>query len=180
MSAKVRSTKRPATVADVSGVTKDANRVAGRRALAELIAQLSQIIYAKGFSNQLKPAQWAALRYLDRANASARTVTELARAQSVSKGAASQIISTLRAQGLLTIVPVPDDLRQKQIDLTPAGRDHLIDDPLNPLAEALGPVPDQQLEDMAGIVEILIRSRFTGDLNDRIARERMKRAQRAR
>ena len=48
------------------------------RALAALIERLGRIAHLRGYHAKLNPAQWAALRFLARANDSARTTTGFA------------------------------------------------------------------------------------------------------
>ena len=49
------------------------------KAVAELFEHLSRAIYSLSFSEGLNPAQWNALRYLNRANPSSRTMSAFAR-----------------------------------------------------------------------------------------------------
>lgn len=136
-----------------------------RKALTELTMQLSQIVYAMGFSGDLKPAQWAALRYFSRANASARTVTGFSRLNGVTKGAASQLITRMEAKGLVTIRPGHQDHRRRQIDLTELGRLRLELDPLNELARILAQFDDAQVQTLSVLMETLLRRPAIGVLS---------------
>jgi hypothetical protein len=48
---------------------------------AEVMEQIALMSYGQGYSDGLRPAQWAALRYFGRAEAQARTVGRYATAR---------------------------------------------------------------------------------------------------
>lgn len=149
------------------------------QALAELIGQLSQVINAIGFTAGLKPAQWAALRYLRQVNPSARTLTVFARANAVSKGAASQMIKALAERGLVGFETSAEDQRSKRIDITPLGLRCLEDDPMHQVAAALGKVPASDRIAVAGAIEAVLRDPFVLELNNPKARQRLAKARRS-
>lgn len=149
------------------------------QALAELIGHLSQIINAIGFTAGLKPAQWAALRYLRNVNASARTLTVFARANAISKGAASQMIKALGERGLVGFETSAEDQRSKRIDLTPLGLRYLEDDPMHLVADALRKVPPADRMAMAGAIEAVLRDPFVLELNNPKAQQRLAKARRS-
>lgn len=143
------------------------------RALAELIALLSQLVHAIGFTAKLKPAQWATLRYLQKVNASARTLTEFSRANAITKGAASQMIKALQERGLVSFEPSTEDRRSKLINLTELGRRYLDDDPLNQIVAALRKVEPGSRKAFAETIEVLLRDPFVIELNNPKARQRL-------
>lgn len=108
------------------------------------------------FACGLKPAQWVALRYLDRANESARTVTRFAQFHATSKSAASQTIAVLIEKGLVRAQPHAEDPRTKILSLTAKGRRVFQDNPLNGIGDVLGSLPPAQLEAFAESLERLI------------------------
>ena len=112
--------------------------------LAELIERLGRIAHLRCYSANLNPAQWAALRFLARANPSARTVTAFARANGTTHGTATQTIGALERKGLIARTPDQKDRRVMRLDLTPAGSALLTDDPLNELADALDTIPAER------------------------------------
>ncbi len=151
-----------------------------RRALAEVLFHFSQVINALGYSNGLKPAQWAALRYLAKVNPSARSLTEFANANAITKGAASQMISALALRGLVTVDTLPEDLRRKRINLTDSGRALLAQDPLNQIADLLDRVDPANQIATAELIETLMRTPLAPSLNNPKARQRLAKARQSR
>ena len=115
--------------------------LARARALVELIERLGRIAHLRGFHANLNPAQWAALRFLARANPSARTTTGFARANGTTQGTATQTISALVRKGLVGRSPDPEDGRVIRLDLTAHGRALLAEDPLNELVRLVDQIP---------------------------------------
>src|SRR5581483_1540762 len=97
--------------------TSDSNDLTRSRALVELIERLGRIAHLRGFHLNLNPAQWGALRFLARANPSARTTTVFARANGTTQGTATQTISALVRKGLVSRSPDPEDRRIMRLDL---------------------------------------------------------------
>jgi DNA-binding MarR family transcriptional regulator len=111
------------------------------RALVELIERLGRIAHLRGFHANLNPAQWAALRFLARANPSVRTATGFARANGTTQGTATQTISALARKGLVERSPDPEDRRVVRLDLTRQGVALLADDPLDELVRIVEQLP---------------------------------------
>jgi hypothetical protein len=86
----------------------------------------------------LKPAQWSVLRYLQRANPSARSITAFAQFHATTKSASSQTVRLLVRKGLVTMVQDVEDSRRKRLDLTDTGRAVLEHDPLQGIVVTLG------------------------------------------
>lgn len=138
------STARPASAATV-------------RSLAELVEHLSRAIQQICFAAGLKPAQWSALRYLFRANPSARTVSGLAAAMLTTRSTTSQTIAALRKKGLVAARRSPIDARVVDLALTAKGERLLGADPLNPLVHALHELSAKDLGIAVRTIELLIR-----------------------
>jgi len=102
--------------------------------VSELVALLSNHLQTLLYSEGLKPQQWSALRYYDRANATARTVGSFARYHSVSHSAASQTVTSLKNRGLLKSVTSSEDARSRIIMVTARGTRLLGNDPLNKIS----------------------------------------------
>jgi DNA-binding MarR family transcriptional regulator len=83
------------------------------------------------------PAQWAALRFFDRAGVQACTVGGLAKYLGVTRGPASRTASSLVKRGLADTRVNPDDGRAQLFSLTEAGAEALSRDPLADLANAI-------------------------------------------
>jgi DNA-binding MarR family transcriptional regulator len=71
-----------------------------RRVMTKL-EQLVRVYYAEGYSGELRPAQWQALRYFDQAAEAERTLTAFAKARATTMGTASITVSGLVERGLM-------------------------------------------------------------------------------
>ena len=127
------------------------------RAIAELLDHTMRMIHSQCFVEGLNPAQWSALRYLDRANESSHTLTSFARVHCVSKAAASDTIAALARKKLVVKKKDPQDGRVARIDLTVKGRKLLGSDPLNLLVGALEKLLPQHREVAAEVAAIAAR-----------------------
>jgi len=135
--------------------------------VAELLEHLSRRIYGACFSDGLKPAQWSALRYLQRANTSARTITAFARFHATTKSASSQTVRLLVRKGLVTMVPDTEDSRRKRLDLTDAGRAVLQRDPLQGVVTTLGALDARRVFAFTEVIDALIRQAFINESGGR-------------
>lgn len=126
-------------------------------AVADLLEHLVHRIQGISFARGLKPAQWVALRYLARANESARNVTRFAQFHATSKSAASQTLGVLVKKGLVKAQPDPDDPRIKTLSLTARGKRLIQDNPLGGLVDVLEGLQPEQLEHFADVLEVLVK-----------------------
>jgi DNA-binding MarR family transcriptional regulator len=117
----------------------DDREVAG--AIAELLAALGRDIVSRGFAGDLNPAQWAALRFVNRANPSARSVTAFARAHRTTTGTATRTVAALVRKGHLLRFASTEDRRYGRLELTAKGEEALRLDPLREVAAAIGALP---------------------------------------
>jgi DNA-binding MarR family transcriptional regulator len=104
--------------------------------IAELIERLSRLVRAQAHDTALNPAQWDALRYLERCNRFSNTPGALARYLAATKGTVSQTLNALERKGLVARQDDPLSGRVVRLALTRAGRSALNRDPLQPLARA--------------------------------------------
>lgn len=125
----------------MNGTRKSAGAAERTDALAELIGRIGRLIHARQYAAGLNPAQWEALRYVDRANLRSRTPGALADYLGTTKGTASQTLIALEEKGLIRRDRSDRDRRQVEISLTEAGRGRLKDDPIDLLRSALGALP---------------------------------------
>jgi DNA-binding MarR family transcriptional regulator len=125
---------------------------ASAEAVAALIEHLTRGLHSMSFSAGLNPAQWNALRYLDKANPSARNVTAFARHHLTKKSTASETISALLKKGLIEKTVDPDDARARSLALTDTGRALLHQDPYRTVLAVLEARP---AADLAAITEFL-------------------------
>ena len=116
---------------------------------ADLIVHLARIARASDDAGQgraggmrLSAAQWAALRYMSRANPFSRTPSAFARYHGTTRGTASQTIKSLVAAGLLTRARDDRDRRSVRFALTESGEAMLVEDGACTLAEAVAGLPD--------------------------------------
>jgi DNA-binding MarR family transcriptional regulator len=124
---------------------------------ADLIVHLARIARsgedsgeAKGRNpvQRLSAAQWAALRYMARANPFSRTPSAFARYHGTTRGTASQTIKSLVAAGLLTRARDDRDRRSVRFALTASGEACLAEDGACALAQAVADLPADQRENL--------------------------------
>jgi DNA-binding MarR family transcriptional regulator len=142
-------------------MTTDASQRRGiaARAIAELVEQLWHATSNRGFATGLNPAQWTALRYLDRVSEGARSVGAFAEFHRTPPSSASQTFSALVKRGLVAKEKGTDS-RQRLLTLTRAGREILKQDPLDHLADAITQLSERQLTSLTEIMEKLARASF--------------------
>jgi len=110
--------------------------------VAELIDRLSRLTRDRQFVDGLNPAQWEALRFVQRANRYSRTPSALAEFLGTTKGTVSQTLIALERKGLILRGSSSADRRVTILRLTPAGEELLTRDPvlgLERMAATLGP-----------------------------------------
>jgi DNA-binding MarR family transcriptional regulator len=130
---------------DTSNIAPDAlepDRAAMASAL--LLEQLIRLVYPERGPQDMHPGQWAALRYLSRANAEAATVAGLARYMGVTLGPASRAVSALTRKGLVKGERDVNDKRSIRLSLTLAGTALIQQDPLKRLGSQISLLPDDQ------------------------------------
>lgn len=112
-----------------------------------LLERLSRVITNHAHRDGLKPTQWEALRYLERANRFSRNPSALTAYLGMTKGTVSQTLTALERKGLITKQPVPADRRNVTIELTGAARKLLKTDPLLTIDRVVSGSTDQSLEE---------------------------------
>lgn len=128
------------------------------RDLAQLIEQVGRCVHGDGYAGGLNPAQWAALRFFERANRFSRTVSGFATYHGSTRGTASQTVKSLVRKGCLTREPVPGDKRSVRLALTEQGRRMLERDPLQALVRAASALDEKRRGALAdGLDEMLER-----------------------
>lgn len=127
-----------------------------RERIVELVDRLSRIAHTLQFSGGLNPAQWEALRFVDRANHRACSPSALADFMGTTKGTASQTIKALEAKGLVQRGPVAGDGRAVRISITEAGNALLRKDPLGAIHDALTACsPEDRLQLVDGMQRLV-------------------------
>lgn len=107
-----------------------------RQRVAELVERVSRIAHTLQFADGLNPAQWAALRYLARANRYSLTPGALAEFLGTTKGTASQTLIALESKRLIRRSRAASDRRSVAIELTDDGRETLARDPVRHIVAA--------------------------------------------
>ncbi len=102
-----------------------------------LIERLGRLISSEEHAAGLQPVQWAALRYIDRANRFSRTAAAVTAYLGHTKGTVSQTLQALEAKGLLRKRVDGSDRRVNRLELTPQGKRLLKKDPLSDPAWSL-------------------------------------------
>jgi DNA-binding MarR family transcriptional regulator len=152
----------------VQKVAAETSRQATRVAILALIEHLGRALHSLSFSRGLNPAQWNALRYLERANPSAKNVTSFAKHHLTKKSAASETMTALAAKGLISSVVDPYDARGRILEVTPRGLALLAEDPFHAVRAGVDKIPDEDLDTIVAFMETLLRSLFapTNDNDD--------------
>lgn len=127
---------------------------------AEVMEQIALLSYGQGYSDGLRPAQWAALRYFGRAEPQARTVGRFAQHNMVTPGSASQTIQTLVKRGMLVRLPAEHDRRSHRVDLTEQGRRALVSDPIVRLVDAIRKLDSGDSVKLADLMASLLQSMY--------------------
>jgi len=120
--------------------------------LVQLLESLARQVHTVSFSGGLKPAQWAALRFITRANRSARTVSGFAKAAAITRAAASQTVKFLIARGFVHTVGDPLDGRIKYLELTLEGAKLLQFDPLRPFVAAVCKLDPEEIDQASDVL----------------------------
>ncbi len=126
-------------------------------AIAELMLQIARKVEAEANASELKPAQWAALRYLARAAPTARTNRAFARYHRTTTGTVTLTLKALFEKGLLRRESDPGDKRLVRFEVTKAGREALRHDPLKTLASAIAALrPERRAQLTDALTDLLI------------------------
>lgn len=122
-------------------------------ALAVLLEQAVRLIYPERSPQAMHPGQWAALRYLARANREAATVAGLARYLGVTLAPASRATAALIRKGYVRGEPDEKDRRIVRLSLTPKGEALVTEDPIHRLAEVIGELTPERQRELAVVLE---------------------------
>lgn len=118
--------------------------------VAELIDRLGRMTRELQYVDGLNPAQWEALRYLNRANRYSRTPGGVAEFLGATKGTISQTVSALESKGLIARTPSDRDRRVCLIDLTDEGHRMIARDPVRCIETIVGSMDEATAAQMVG------------------------------
>lgn len=124
--------------------------------VANLFDRISRLTRTEEQIGDLYPAQWAALRYLARANRFSRTPMALTRYLGTTRGTMSQTIIALDRKGYLVRIPSKRDKRSVDLELTTAGQKKLKTDPVYTLAKVLEPVDGLDVKSVRAMLETIL------------------------
>ena len=105
--------------------------------IARLIYSLAGLVHQSGYVDNLRPAQWTALRFFSEVNPESATVKAFAHHHASTPGTASRTVSVLVAKGLLQRIDSPSDSRSHRLVLTKAGESAIRNDPIRILESAV-------------------------------------------
>jgi len=123
---------------------------------AHEIEKLIRIHLANSYRNELRPAQWQALRFFATADPRDRTLTGFARHRRSTIGTTSITVSQLVDRGYLLR---GDPRSQRNVDLrvSDKGLAALEHDPMKELENALAGLPDGQREELLNGLQVINR-----------------------
>lgn len=100
------------------------------------LERLARVMRAREHEGGLNPAQWEALRYLNRANRFSNSPGALTRYLGATKGTISQTLMALERKGFIAKAERPGEKRSVSLTLTQKGREALSHDPWTELSAA--------------------------------------------
>jgi DNA-binding MarR family transcriptional regulator len=115
--------------------------------VAQEIEKLIRIQLANSYRNELRPAQWQALRFFAQADPRERTLTGFARHRRSTIGTTSITVSQLVDRGYLERGD-PNGQRNVDLRVSEKGLQALAHDPMKELEDALDRLPEPQREQL--------------------------------
>jgi DNA-binding MarR family transcriptional regulator len=130
---------------------------ADRAAMASalLLEQLIRLVYPERSPQDMHPGQWAALRFLARANPDAATVVGLSRYLGITLGPASRAVASLVRKELVAGTPDTKDRRVTRLALTPTGTALMAHDPLQRLGSLITQLSSAERSALAGAIDFI-------------------------
>ena len=125
-------------------------------AIGELILELSRRVDVGANTSDLKPAQWAALRFLSRAPETSRTNKAFARYHRTTTGTVTVTLKTLTEKGLIAREADPHDKRVVRFELTDAGRALLRQDPFRDLVQTVASLSQVQRDQLTDVLSTML------------------------
>ena len=125
--------------------------------IAQIVERIGRLVANTQHADGFKPVQWEVLRYLSEANVFSRNPSALGEYLGITKGSVSQTVSTLEQHDLLRKKSDKTDKRVVRLELTPAGRSLLAENPLQELSATAEKLPAKQQAQLATGLEALLR-----------------------
>jgi len=111
--------------------------------LAHILDRLGRAVHSLQYAEGLNPAQWEALRFINRANRYTSKPGALADYLGLTKGTVSQTLKTLEENGYIQRVRDSRDHRVVRLKLTKVGETALLSDPIRHLEAAASEMPEE-------------------------------------
>ncbi|MHA6690820.1 MarR family winged helix-turn-helix transcriptional regulator [Devosia sp. A449] len=131
--------------------------------LANLLDQVARRLHSQAHVQALFPAQWAALRYIERMPPQLRTSSDLARFQGQEHGSVARTVRTLIAKGYLKTAGPAGRGRATALELTEEGAALLQMDPLLKARSVFERYDGPEREIIARFLEDMIRVLHDGE-----------------
>jgi DNA-binding MarR family transcriptional regulator len=129
------------------------------------LERLARLIRAREHEDDLNPAQWEALRYLDRANGFSNSPGALTQYLGATKGTISQTVMALERKGFISKTARAGEKRSISLMLTPKGKAALAKDPWKQLADGIDDLGGKTRRRLAkGLKELLAGELKRGQL----------------
>jgi DNA-binding MarR family transcriptional regulator len=129
------------------------------------LERLARMVRSREHDDGLNPAQWEALRYLNRANGYSNSPGALTQYLSATKGTISQTVMALERKGFITKTVRTGQKRSVSLTLTERGRDTLTRDPWKHLAKGVGKLGGKTRRRLAkGLKELLANEIALGQI----------------
>lgn len=120
------------------------------------LERLARLMRAREHDDGLNPAQWEALRYLDRANRYSNSPGALTQFLGATKGTISQTLMSLERKGCIAKSARAGEKRSVVLELTSQGKAMLAKDPWKHLADGVGDLGSKTRRRLAkGLRELL-------------------------
>ena len=129
------------------------------------LERLARLMRAREHEDGLNPAQWEALRYLDRANGFSNSPGALTQYLSATKGTISQTVMALERKGFISKAAREGEKRSITLLLTPKGKAVLAKDPWKQLTDGIDDLGGKTRRRLAkGLKELLAGELKRGQL----------------
>ncbi len=123
--------------------------------------RLARLVRAAEHDDDLNPAQWEALRYLNRANRYSNSPGALTLYLGATKGTISQTLMALERKGYISKQARDGEKRSIALALTPKGASTLLRDPWKRLADAAGGLGNKTRRRLAKGLDELLEAELT-------------------
>ena len=125
-------------------------------AIALLLENVVQDMYASRQSSALQPLQWSILRYLAHATSGPKDLKSIAGYLGATESSVGRAVNALERTGLVNRGRDPQLGRSAHVEITDDGKAALPDDPLQKVAWKIGTLADNEREALAKALRKLL------------------------